>query len=416
MTSKVGLIDDSTAARIADFVTAGIEAGSAQLQAASDPFWADLRDLGTELWLDTGDLEAASELWTAEFSALTTNNTLLNAEVQKGIYDQLIQEAAAFLGDLELQQRIVEIAFILNARHGLRLVQQFGGKVSVELHTDTARDIEAAVAFGRRFYDICPEHFIVKVPLTPEGLIATRRLRELGVPINFTLGFSARQNYLAAAYARPTYVNVFLGRLGAYVADNGLGSGDMLGEKATLASQRGLLEAAAGAAERSRQIAASIRGASQLADLAGLDVYTIPVKVAAAKEELDGNWQSRLDADYQVELAPGIDPADARLDKAWEIDGPVRRLAASLDQDPPATGADLVDRAHDLGAGDLFPRFTAADASRIAADGKIPKHAAWQAEIRNGAMAIDSLLNEAGLASFTADQAALDNRIRSLIS
>ena len=38
--------------------------------------------LGSELWLDTGDIEAAAEPWTEEFTALTTNNTLLNAEVQ----------------------------------------------------------------------------------------------------------------------------------------------------------------------------------------------------------------------------------------------------------------------------------------------------------------------------------------------
>ena len=41
------------------------------------PVWSRLRELQTELWLDTGDMEEAERLWSAEFSALTTNNTLL---------------------------------------------------------------------------------------------------------------------------------------------------------------------------------------------------------------------------------------------------------------------------------------------------------------------------------------------------
>jgi hypothetical protein len=54
----------------------------------------------------------------------------------------------------------------------------------------------------------------------------------------------------------------------------------------------------------------------------------------------------------------------------------------------------------------------AADRQRIAADGKIPKHEAWAARIAKGELAIDTMLNLAGLASFVADQAALDARIR----
>ena len=45
------------------------------------------------------------------------------------------------------------------------------------------------------------------------------------VPVNLTLGFSARQNVLTSVFARPTYCNVFLGRLNSVVADHGLGDG-----------------------------------------------------------------------------------------------------------------------------------------------------------------------------------------------
>ncbi|MEN6589561.1 MAG: transaldolase family protein, partial [Proteiniphilum sp.] len=157
-----------------------------------------LKDVGTELWLDTGDMEEAEKNWSAEMTALTTNNTLINKEIQKGIYDTFIADAMEIVKELPIQQQVKEIAFILNARHGLRLARKFGGFVSVELHTDTAHDIEATVEYGMRYFEICPDQFIVKVPYTASGLLGARKLREKGVKINFTLEFSARQNVLVA--------------------------------------------------------------------------------------------------------------------------------------------------------------------------------------------------------------------------
>src|SRR5439155_10000355 len=129
--------------------------------------------------------------------------------------DNLVAEAAAVVRGaapgISPKDLILEIAFILNAHHGLRLVERFDAMVSVELHTDLAGDVERTVAYGKRYIAICPERFYVKVPLTPAGLLSARQLIAAGVPINFTLGFSARQNYLAALLTKPTFVNVFLG-------------------------------------------------------------------------------------------------------------------------------------------------------------------------------------------------------------
>ena len=135
------------------------------------------------------------------------------------------------------KQRILEIAFILNAYHALRLVEQFDCFVSVEEHTDLASEVDLAIEYAQRYHAICPERFIVKLPFTPAGLLATRKLSKEGIPINHTLGFGARQNYVIARIAQPKFVNVFLGRLNSFIIDNGLGDGAYIGEKATLASQ-----------------------------------------------------------------------------------------------------------------------------------------------------------------------------------
>ena len=55
------------------------------------PILKKLRSLGSQLWMDTGDREAALPLWKKEMSALTTNNTLANQVVQTGIMDKDIQ-------------------------------------------------------------------------------------------------------------------------------------------------------------------------------------------------------------------------------------------------------------------------------------------------------------------------------------
>ena len=137
-----------------------------------NPRWRKLRDVGTELWLDSGDIEAVGRLWARQFSAVTTNNTLLNREVQKGQYDSLIKRAAALLRTragrkLSDRELALEIAFVLNARHALRLVEAFDAHVSVEEHTDLAHDVDGAVRYARRFHAICPQRFYVTIPFTP---------------------------------------------------------------------------------------------------------------------------------------------------------------------------------------------------------------------------------------------------------
>ena len=300
------------------------EAGKPRIDVWKDPVWQEIRRTGTRLWLDTGDLEAAGRLWAAEFDALTTNNTLLNQEVQKGIYDDLVVKSAKAITAIEPQISpkglTLEIAFVLNAHHGLRLAEHFDAHVSVELHTALANNVDLTLEYGRRYHAICPERFYVKVPLTPAGFLATRRLADDGIPVNFTLGFSARHNYLAATLARPRFVNVFMGRLSSFVADNGLGDGVNVGEKATLSTQRELLHLRNTHKTESLLIGASMRSEEQVSALAGLDVFTMPVKVAARyHEQPDPQVRSHLDDDPSVSAAPGVALEDFNASTLWEV-------------------------------------------------------------------------------------------------
>lgn len=390
----------------------------------SNPLWRRLRELGSQLWLDTGSIEGATQMWTRDFSALTTNNTLLNKEVQKGTYDSLISEADELLSryaKLSEKERMLEIAFILNARHGLRLVEQFDAYVSVEEHTDLAHDVGKTVEYARRYHEICPERFIIKIPLTPTGLLATRKLAAEGIPVNHTLGFSARQNYVIARIGQPAYVNIFLGRLNSFVAENNLGSGDYVGEKATLASQAILKKLRRQGLTRSLQIGASFREGKQLLDLAGIDVMTIPPKVAAeflAVEPEREQIIDRTDSDFKLGLDKNVDLQRIRLNTLWEVDDKLVECVDTLEKEniDSFTANDLVNFLKRHGSVDLFVEWTDAEIATSTTEGKIPHLESWQDALADKSIGLDSLINLAGLCSFSTDQKAMDDRIRQVLT
>ncbi|MCP3965769.1 MAG: transaldolase [Lentisphaerae bacterium] len=377
--------------------------------------WDELKSQGTNLWLDTGDIDKADGLWNSNFSGLTTNNTLLNKEIQKGVYDNVIIEAAHLIKDVapgfDLAKVVFEIAFILNALHGLRLVKQFDANVSVELHTDLAHNIGKSFIYGRRLHSICPKKFFVKVPLTSEGLIAAGRLQRAGIPVNLTLGFSARQNYLAAAVTNPSFVNVFMGRLNAFVADNGLGSGENIGEKAVLATQRHVLDLRQKGISESLLIGASMRSAEQVKTLAGIDVMTLPVSVATEFERNPQSVIAHLDHD------PEIDAKEDFINVLWDVPEDFKTATESLiaegfDQLTPEV---ISTRMAEAGYAGLFPGWMEDEIMAAETDGKIPLFESWKDKLKERYIDLDALMNLSALESFMSDQRALDYRIEMVV-
>lgn len=84
------------------------------------------------------------------------------------------------------------------------------GPISGEVKATTV-DAEGMIAEGRAIAAIHP-NMVVKIPMTPEGLKATKVLSSEGIKTNVTLVFSAAQALLAAR-AGAAYVSPFLGRL-----------------------------------------------------------------------------------------------------------------------------------------------------------------------------------------------------------
>lgn len=137
------------------------------------------------------------------------------------------------------------------------------GSVSAEV---VASEAKGMIREGQYLAAIAP-NVTVKVPLTWEGLKATRALSDKGHATNVTLCFSAAQALLAAK-AGATYVSPFIGRLD----DHGADGVDLLGEIRAIYDQYGY---------DTNILAASIRNAAHVRDaaMAGADCATIPPAV-----------------------------------------------------------------------------------------------------------------------------------------
>ncbi len=111
------------------------------------------------------------------------------------------------------------------------------------------------------------KNIVIKIPMTAEGLKATKALSALGIKTNVTLIFSAAQALLAAR-AGATFVSPFVGRLDD-IADNGMA---LIEDIATIFDIHGI---------QSEIISASIRGPQDVVDSAknGAHIATVPYKV-----------------------------------------------------------------------------------------------------------------------------------------
>lgn len=89
------------------------------------------------------------------------------------------------------------------------IVAEVKGPISLEVTNTTSA--MAMFEEAKRLADIA-KHVVVKIPLTEEGLKATKLCHQHGINTNVTLCFSPNQALLAAK-AGATYVSPFVGRL-----------------------------------------------------------------------------------------------------------------------------------------------------------------------------------------------------------
>lgn len=139
------------------------------------------------------------------------------------------------------------------------------GPISAEV---ISLEAEAMVKEARELA-LIHENIVVKIPMTVDGLKATRRLAEAEIKTNVTLVFSPLQA-LMAAKAGATYVSPFIGRL------------DDLSQEGLLLIEQ-IVEIYSNYAFDTEIIVASVRNPLHVLEsaLIGADIATIPFAVLA---------------------------------------------------------------------------------------------------------------------------------------
>ncbi|MBW2600260.1 MAG: fructose-6-phosphate aldolase [Deltaproteobacteria bacterium] len=187
-----------------------------------------------KFFIDTGNIDEIREgLELGMVNGVTTNPSLVAKENKD--FDTVVRE-------------ILEIV---------------DGPVSLEVISE---DAEGMVSEGKKLAGLA-ENVVVKIPMTTEGLKATRRLSGLGLSVNQTLIFSPVQALLAAK-AGADYVSPFIGRLDD-ISHNGM---ELVEQILTIFDNYEF---------DCEVIVASVRHPLHVLDAAllGADIATIPFKV-----------------------------------------------------------------------------------------------------------------------------------------
>lgn len=176
----------------------------------------------------------------------------------------------------DFSQVIAEIASIVE------------GPISGEVKATTT-DAEGMIREGREIAAI-HQNMVVKIPMTMEGLKATKILSGMGIKTNVTLVFSAAQA-LMAARAGATYVSPFLGRLD----DISMPGIDLIRDIAEIFEKHSI---------DTKIIAASVRNPIHVIDCAkaGADIATVPYAVIEqmTKHPLTSQGIEKFQADYRA--------------------------------------------------------------------------------------------------------------------
>ena len=161
-----------------------------------------------------------------------------------------------------------------------------------------------------------------------------------------------------------------------------------------------------------------MREGGQVATLAGLDVYTMPPKVAQEyRKSPVAEISSHVAQDPAVTFAEGVRLEDFNGATLWDVPQPFQKCVdALLKKDLQSLSPDeLQTHFEQAGFGDFLPRWSDADLQTITTDGKIPVYETWKVELSARTVGLDALLNISGLCSFATDQKAFDDRVRSLV-
>ena len=179
-----------------------------------------------------------------------------------------------------------------SGRNHEEVYQEFKDIGLTDISMEVIGDKGNMVSEGKRLYKKYGKVATIKVPCTPNGLLACKELSEDGINVNVTLIFSQSQAILAAK-AGARYVSPFVGR----VDDNSFGGLCLVKDIAKVYNVHGV---------ETQVLAASLRGIRDVgrAFEYGADIVTMPPGVFEGmyKHVLTDKGLDQFDEDYAASI------------------------------------------------------------------------------------------------------------------
>jgi transaldolase len=179
---------------------------------ATNPILQIEEQFGQSIWMDNLSRDAIAS---GELKTLIQTLGLKGLTSNPAIFEKAIAGNAIYDGDIEagirahksVEEIYESLAFedIRNACDLFRPIYDetdgLDGYVSIEVSPHLARDTEKTISEAKRYYDaIGRDNVMIKIPGTPEGLVAVEKTIAAGINVNITLLFSV-QSYIDTAWA-----------------------------------------------------------------------------------------------------------------------------------------------------------------------------------------------------------------------
>ena len=179
-----------------------------------------------------------------------------------------------------------------SGRNHEEVYQEFKDIGLTDISMEVIGDTGNMISEGKRLYKKFGKVATIKVPCTPNGLVACKELTDDGINVNVTLIFSQSQAILAAK-AGATYVSPFVGR----VDDNSFGGLCLVKDIVKVYKVHGV---------DTQVLAASLRGVRDVgrAFEYGADIVTMPPGVFEGmyKHILTDKGLDQFDKDYAASV------------------------------------------------------------------------------------------------------------------
>ena len=179
-----------------------------------------------------------------------------------------------------------------SGRNHEEVYQEFKDIGLTDISMEVIGDTGNMISEGKRLYKKYGKVATIKVPCTPNGLLACKELTDDGINVNVTLIFSQAQAILSAK-AGATYVSPFVGR----VDDNSFGGLCLVKDIAKVYKVHNI---------ETQVLAASLRGVRDAARAFeyGADIVTMPPNVFEGmyKHVLTDKGLDQFDKDYAASI------------------------------------------------------------------------------------------------------------------